>query len=64
MKNVTFITLLIPLLIEINSCTHERSNSVNPIQPGVVILKGHINKYNGDYKTGNLIFADAVTSIA
>jgi thiol-disulfide isomerase/thioredoxin len=63
MKKIAFITLLISFFIEINSCTRDRSISVNPIQSGVVIINGHINKYNGDYKTGNLIFTDAVTAI-
>jgi hypothetical protein len=63
MKNETFITLLIFCLIGFNDCTQNSPGSTNTIQQGEVIINGHINKYNGEDKTGSFIFLDAVTRL-
>ena len=63
MGKETFITLLISSLIGFNSCTQNSLDSTRTIQLGEVIINGHINKYNGENKTGSFIFLDAVTRL-
>ena len=52
---------MIICLVAINTYAQDAFISTNPIQSGEVIINGHINKYRGVDKTGNLIFLDAVT---
>jgi len=63
MKKATFTILLISCLIGFNACTQNSLDSTNTIQPGEVIINGHINMYNGENKTGSFFFLDAVTMI-
>ena len=59
----SFLTLTIILLITINSKAQEDLSHNNPIQPGEVLINGHIKNYNGKDKTGNINIKDVVTGI-
>ena len=63
MLNQRFLTLLITILVAINIYAQERLISTNPIQPGEVVINGHIDNYKGVDKTGNLQIKDIVNSI-
>jgi thiol-disulfide isomerase/thioredoxin len=60
MKKKRSIALIIICFSAISAYTQETLISLNPIKSGEVIINGHINKYKGIDKTGNLIFVDAV----
>ncbi|MDW5298837.1 MAG: thioredoxin-like domain-containing protein [Sedimentibacter sp.] len=63
MKKQRILTLLITIFVAINSYAQEIPTSSNPIQPGEVLINGHINNYKGVDKTGNLHIKDNVTGI-
>jgi len=63
MKKERFLTLLITILVALNSFAQEILTSSNPIQPGEVLINGHIKNYKGLDKTGNLFIRDAITGI-
>lgn len=63
MRNLATVILLITSLIGINACTHDRLVVENPIQPGEVIINGHINNYDGKDKTGILNFRNTITGL-
>ena len=58
-----FLTLVITILVAINSYAQERLISTNPMQPGEVVINGHIDNYNGVDKTGKIQIKDIATSI-
>lgn len=63
MKKERSIVLMIIYSFAISAYAQETLISLNPIQSGEVIINGHINKYKGVDKTGNLIFVDAVARL-
>jgi len=64
MKKVRLLTLVIAILFGINSYAQEIQTSSNPIQPGEVLINGHIKNYKGVDKTGNIYIKDIVTGIS
>lgn len=63
MNKEKFITLMIIFLVAINSYAQERLISTNPMQPGEVVINGHIDKYKGVNKTGSLVYLESVTRV-
>lgn len=61
MKKEFFLTLMIIILLAINSCSQDKLTSTNNIQTREVLINGHIKNYNGVDKTGTLFISDAVT---
>ena len=61
MNKEKFITLMLIFLVAINTYAQEKLTSINPIQPGEVLINGNIKNYKGVDKTGSLFIQDAVT---
>lgn len=61
MKKLRFLAFLNICLMSIIASAQEVFISNNPIQINEVIINGHIDKYNGENKTGSLFFLESVT---
>ncbi|MGE5458281.1 MAG: TlpA family protein disulfide reductase [Methanococcaceae archaeon] len=57
------ITLIVFFLAAINIYAQKMPISFDPIQPGDVIINGHIKNFKGADKTGSLFIQDAITGL-